>query len=251
MSNSPSIYAIIPARAGSKGVPGKNVKPLAGYPLIAYSIAAARMSGCIQRAIVSTDSGETAALGRRFGAEVPFLRPAEFAQDHSTDREFLVHAMDWLLTHEGHVPDYLVNLRPTTPLRDPAIIDQAIDRILSCPDATSLRSGHEAPDSPFKWFTSDSEGFFRNFAPEGAPPGYADLPRQVFPTVYIPNGYVDVLKPSIFLKSQDIHGERILAFFTAPCCEIDAPADWEYLEFQINRTLNAVLDFLRSTYPEE
>ena len=96
--------AIIPARGGSKGIPGKNIAPLLGHPLIAYSIAAAHASRGVSRTIVSTDSEEIAAISRRYGAEVPFMRPAELSTDISTDRDFLIHAINWLKEHENYGP---------------------------------------------------------------------------------------------------------------------------------------------------
>ncbi|MBT6052972.1 MAG: acylneuraminate cytidylyltransferase family protein, partial [Candidatus Scalindua sp.] len=122
--------AIIPARSGSKGVPRKNIYFLGGHPLIAYTIAAAVLSSYIERVIVSTDSEEIAGIARDYGAEVPFLRPLEFARDHSSDREYLLHTMQWFQDSEGHVPEYWVHLRPTTPLREVGIVDQAILEIM-------------------------------------------------------------------------------------------------------------------------
>ena len=227
------IFAIIPARGGSKGVPKKNIRPLAGYPLIAYSIAAARLCSRINRIIVSTDSKEIAELSRRYGAEVPFIRPAEFAGDLSPDRDFVIHALKWFEENEGAVPEYLVHLRPTTPLRDPALIDEAIAAIMSNPEATSLRSGHEAPESPFKWFMRGEEGYFYGFNPDDPRPGYTNLPRQTFPTVYIPDGYVDVLRTLFVLNSDDIHGNRIMGFVSPMCQEVDSLESFEFLEFQL------------------
>ena len=141
--SSEKVFAIIPARGGSKGVPKKNIRPLAGYPLIAYSIAAARLCSRIDRVIVSTDSEQIAELSRKYGAEVPFMRSPALAGNLSTDREFVIHALEWFGKNEAAVPDYLVHLRPTTPLRDPTLIDEAIAALMSDPEATSLRSGHE------------------------------------------------------------------------------------------------------------
>ena len=196
--SSEKVFAIIPARGGSKGVPKKNIRPLAGYPLIAYSIAAARLCSRIDRVIVSTDSEQIAELSRKYGAEVPFMRSPALAGNLSTDREFVIHALEWFGKNEAAVPDYLVHLRPTTPLRDPTLIDEAIAALMSDPEATSLRSGHEAPESPFKWFMRDEQGYFYGFNPDDPRPGYANLPRQIFPKVYIPDGYVDVLRTSLY-----------------------------------------------------
>lgn len=245
------ITGIIPARGGSKGVPGKNIRPLAGYPLIAYSIAAGMMSLRIDRVVVSTDSEEIAEISRRYGAEVPFMRPAEFASDHSRDREFVTHALEWFQVNEGSVPEFLAHLRPTTPLRDPALIDNAVDAIVSNPEATSLRSGHEAPDSPFKWFMLNEQGYFYGFNPDNPRTGYSNLPRQLFPKVYIPDGYVDVLRTSFVLGADDIHGTRIMGYILPVCIEVDAPEDFDFLQYSIEKKGSPLLEFLRSRYPKE
>ena len=113
-----NVLAIIPARSGSKGVPGKNIAILGGHPLIAFSIVAAKLAG-IERVLVSTDSEEYARMAKQYGAETPFLRPAEISSDQSTDFEFMRHAMDWMVDKENLAPEYWLHLRPTTPFRDP------------------------------------------------------------------------------------------------------------------------------------
>ena len=250
MPESVKVYAVIPARGGSKGVPKKNIRLLAGFPLIAFSIAGGVMSRLIERVIVSTDSPEIAEISRKYGAEAPFLRPKELAGDTAPDRDFVLHLLGWLQDNEGGVPDYLVHLRPTTPWRDAASIDDAIRTILADPSATSLRSGHEAPESPFKWFTRDARGYFHGFAPGDAPRDYSNLPRQLMPRVYIPDGYVDVLKTAFVLQAEELHGDRMIGYVSPACHEVDTVEDFEYLEFQANRTTCQVLDFLRAKYPE-
>lgn len=223
--------AIIPARSGSKGVPDKNVALLGGHPLISYSIAAAKLAG-IERVWVSTDSEEYAAVARRYGAETPFLRPAAISTDHSTDFEFMLHAMEWMAEHESEVLEYWLHLRPTTPLREPQVIRQAIDSILEHPEANSLRSGHEAPESPFKWFLKGEDGFFQGLR-DDLTPQKVNLPRQLFPSAYIPDGYIDIVRSSHVLHHQTLHGDRMLVFESPRCTEIDTRADFEYLEYQV------------------
>ena len=121
---------IIPARSGSKSVLKKNIELLAGYPLLAYSIIAARLSSKIQQTIVSTDSQEFADIARSYGADVPFLRPKEISRDDSLDIEYVRHALDWFQTHHGNQPEYIVILAPPTPLRDPVLIDAAIEKLI-------------------------------------------------------------------------------------------------------------------------
>ena len=155
------IIAIIPARSGSKTLIDKNIAKLSGHPLLAYSIAAAKISKKIDRIIVSTNSKKYAKIATYYGAEVPFLRPDEISNDFSSDREFLLHAMLWFKKNQKKVPEFWVHLRPTTPLRDPKIIDVAIDKIVDDDAATSLRSGHKAPESPLKWFKKNKKGYFK------------------------------------------------------------------------------------------
>lgn len=226
------IIAIIPARAGSKKVPKKNIKPLGGYPLIAYTILAAKKSKKINRVIVSTDSREIANIAERYGAEVPFLRPKKFATDQSTDLEFISHFLAWFKKEEGNIPKLLVHLRPTTPLREPLLIDNAIGYINKNKSATSLRSVHEMPESPRKAFEINNQ-FLTGLFPNDPRQEYYNLPRQAFPPAYHPNGYVDIVKPKFVMDNGTLHGPKILAFITPFTTEIDNSQDFEYLQFII------------------
>src|SRR3972149_11434895 len=123
------ILALTPARGGSKGIPRKNIRLFAGYPLIAWSIAAAKLASSVTRVIVSTDDPEIAAVARECGAETPFLRPSELAQDATTDLPVFEHALKWMEEVEGYHPDIIVQLRPTSPIRPRTMVDDAI-RIL-------------------------------------------------------------------------------------------------------------------------
>jgi len=241
------IYAIIPARGGSKGVPGKNIKPLGGYPLLAYSIAAAAISKSIDRVIVSTDSEEIAEISKRYGAEIPFMRPTQFAGDRSSDRDFVVHAIDWFEKNEGKAPEYFIHLRPTTPLRDPKIMDEAVTLMKNSSKATSLRSAHPCSESPFKWFLKKDDGFYTGINTDDM--DLLNQPRQLFPVVYIPDGYVDVLSTS-FVKSQEkgIHGQFVLSFVSPVCREVDSLDDFEALEFQIKKHGSPLLDYLKKNF---
>tara|TARA_B100000315_G_C14510149_1_gene556587 strand:- start:293 stop:1060 length:768 start_codon:yes stop_codon:yes gene_type:complete len=247
--------AIIPARGGSKGIPQKNIKLLKGFPLVAYSIASAKLSKKIERVLVSTDSEEIAEIAVHFGAEVPFLRPAEYASDNSIDRDVVVHAMEWFSDNEKEMPEHWVYLRPTTPLRDPHLIDKAILQITNTPSSTSLRSGHKAPESPFKWFEKDSNGFFlplypenSNLAPSKTILEYSNLPRQLFEPVYVPNGYVDIIKASFALNSQQFFGKKMIGFETQECQEVDTLDELKYIEFQLENSGSTLLDFLQKSF---
>ena len=230
-------------------MPKKNILPLIGYPLVAYSIAAAAISKQIERCIVSTDSEEIADTARRYGAEVPFLRPAEHAGDQSPDSAWVLHLIGWLEENEGRVPEFLVHLRPTTPLREPSVIDAAISEMKNRPGATSLRSAHPAPESPFKWFVRDESGYFKGIL-AGQSNEDINKPRQLFPDVYVPDGYVDILKTSFIRESGILHGEKMLGFISPQCHEVDTFEDFEFLQFEIERNGSFLYNYLKSNFPK-
>ena len=240
-----NIIAVIPARSGSKGVPDKNIKLLAGKPLIAYSIAVAKKSKLINRTIVSTDSKKYASLAKEYGAEVPFLRPAELAGDTSTDYEFVKHLLDWLKSNENCQPDYLVHLRPVVPLRDSRIIDSAIEAFINNTEATSLRSAHEMSETAYKKFEIEGN-YFKAVGSDSFELDALNEPRQKYFKTYDPNGYVDVLKTSFVLSENKIHGNRVMPLITPMSYEIDAEEDFEYLEWQINRNDEIIRKLFRA-----
>ena len=211
------IFSIIQARGGSKRIPKKNLKLLGGYPLIAYSIAASRLCKSVQRTIVSTDSKEIARVAKKYGAEVPFMRPAKFAQDHSTDLDVFSHAIKWLEKEGGSLPDLLVQLRPTTPLRDPVLIGEAIKKIKNNPQANSLRSAHQVGQPPQKMFQISTAGFWNGFFPN-----YSQL-----------------------------FGPKIFAFITPHISDIDHTEDIEHAEYILQKNPNPLFDYLSKNFPQE
>jgi CMP-N,N'-diacetyllegionaminic acid synthase len=229
------VVALIPARAGSKGVPDKNIRPLGGRPLMEWSIAACKRSKLIDRVIVSTDSTAYAALAIDGGAEAPFLRPAPISDDRSTDYEFVVHALDWLAQHGGE-PAFVVHVRPTTPFRDPAVMDRAIRAFQGAADATALRSVHEMAESAYKAFEVGAGGYLRKLGSADTSLDAANNARQAFPATYQGNGYVDVLSTAFIRKSQSIHGTRVLSFVTPAVTEVDTLREFEFLEFELARS---------------
>lgn len=244
------VIAIIPARSGSKGIKNKNLADLGGFPLISYSIIAARLSKRIDRILISTDSEQYAEIGRKFGAEVPFLRPPELSGDSATDRDFMVHSMKWVMDHEGKLPEYWVHLRPTTPLRDPIHLDAAIDALDRLPEATALRSAHACPESPFKWFRINQEGYLTALTSEDTQLDKFNMPRQNYPQVYIPDGYVDVVKSSFVMKSEFFHGDKVLAYESPFCTEVDSADELELLKFQLQKFGSPLLDYLNKNFKQ-
>lgn len=245
------IIGLVPARSGSKGVSKKNIKPLKGYPLVAYAICASKLTGGISRTIVSTDSLEIADISKKYGAEVPFLRPAEISQDNSTDLELFQHVIEWFSKNEDRIPNLMVHLRPTTPLRDPREIDKAINLAIERSESTSLRSAHELAESPHKVFQIDGSGFLKGFFPDDPRPEYYNLPRQSFPKAYHPNGYVDIIKADFVRRHNSLHGQNMLGFITPLTGEVDRIEDFEFLEYHLGRYSNPVYEYLRKNYPAE
>jgi CMP-N,N'-diacetyllegionaminic acid synthase len=224
------IFALIPARAGSKGLKDKNIKLLAGHPLMAFSIAAAKRCKNINRVIVSTNSKQYADIAKKYGAEVPFLRPEEISQDKSTDYDFVKHALDWFSENEGRLPQMLVHLRPTTPLRQVKYIQDAVEIVKKDTDATALRSVHKMSESAYKMFEIEN-GILKRVGTSSFELDRANDPRQGFTDTYFPNGYVDVLKTSFILENKKIHGNRVFGYVTPFGAEVDGPEDFEYLEY--------------------
>lgn len=241
------VVAIIPARAGSKGVKNKNIRCLKGYPMLAYSIAACKMCPEITRIIVSTDSEQYAEIARYYGAETPFLRPAKLAGDHSTDIEFMEHAIGWLYENEQSVPEYFVHIRPTYPLREVEVVRKAIELFRADATATSLRSAHLASNTPYKWFNLREDGYYKSIR-DDLTLDEANNPRQAFPDVYIPDGYVDILRTSFIVKNDLMHGDRMIGYVVPGGVDIDAMKDLEYLEYYMTDHTSPILDYLRENY---
>jgi N-acylneuraminate cytidylyltransferase len=218
------VLALIPARGGSKSIPLKNLLMVAGKPLIAHTIEQALNSRKITRTIVSTDHEEIAAVAREFGAEVPFMRPTEFALDWSPDIDVFRHAVEWLRDHQGYEPELIVHLRPTGPVRRVELIDQAIETMLSASAVDSLRSVNRAVQTPYKMWSVD-QGILRPLLQlEGTTEPY-NLPRQQLPQVYWQNGYVDIVRPRTVLRGL-MSGGSILPFIVdEPMLEIDYEDD--------------------------
>ena len=236
------IVAVIPARAGSKGVVDKNIKLLAGHPLLSYSIAAARLTSSIDRIIVSTDSKEYASIAREYGAEAPFLRPDEISGDTSTDYDVIRHLFDWMLCNEGKLPEYVVHLRPTTPLREVTYIEAAIERMKHSNSATALRSIHEMSATAYKSFEIE-KGYLKCICSGSLDIEAANLPRQAFNKTYQANGYVDVIKTAYIIENNKLHGDQVIAFVTPRVVEVDTVADFYYLEYLAAKE-SAIVDAL-------
>lgn len=227
------VLALIPARGGSKSIPRKNIRPFAGHPLIAYSIAAGLCAETVTRVIVSTDDDEIAAVARRYGAETPFLRPDEYSQDNTPDLPVFQHALNWLEEHEGYRPEIVVHLRPTSPFRRVSHIDEAVYRLMARPEADAVRTVCVPFQNPFKMWRIEPDGFMRPLGVElGIPHEPYNQPRQMLPEVYWQTGYVDVAWSDTILVKDSMTGERILPLIIDPSqwIDIDSADDWRRAE---------------------
>ncbi len=231
----PEVLAIIPARGGSKGIPRKNIRSFAGHPLIAWSIAAGLQAESVTRVIVSTDDEEIAGVARRYGAETPFLRPAEFAQDHSLDLPAFTHALSWLAENQGYQPELVVQLRPTSPIRPRSLVDEAVRTLLANPAADSVRGVVPAGQNPHKMWRIDAESGYMHglLTVEGVPEPY-NAPRQVLPPVFWQTGHIDVMRPQVFAAGS-MSGNRILPVMIDPAytVDIDNLRDWARSEWLV------------------
>ena len=205
------VLALIPARGGSKGLPNKNILPLGGHPLIAWSIAAAKATPGIGRVVVSTDSPEIARISREYGAETPFLRPADLAGDFTTDLETFVHALNWLDSEEGYNPDLVFQLRPTSPIRFLGEMQTCLRLLREHPEAQSVRTVTPSPVTPYKMWLVD--GPDQPMRPLLSVPGMAEpynMPRQKLPATWWQTGTYDLIRTEVIRKQGSMSGSCIL-----------------------------------------
>ncbi|MBI3739412.1 MAG: acylneuraminate cytidylyltransferase family protein, partial [Chloroflexi bacterium] len=223
------VLVIIPARGGSKGIPRKNIRNFAGYPLIAWSIAAAKQSKSVTRVIVSTDDEEIAAVAREWGAETPFMRPAELAQDKTLDLPVFEHALKWLEEIEGYKPKVVVQLRPTSPIRPRGLVDDAIKILLDHKDADCVRGVVPAAQNPFKMWRFKGEG--QPLEPLLKVKGIAEpynAPRQILPPVYWQTGHIDAIRLKTIMRKHSLTGDVVYPLVIDPryTVDIDNLSDW-------------------------
>ncbi len=233
--NCAEVLAVIPARGGSKGIPRKNIRPFAGHPLVAYSIAAGLQAKLVTRVVVSTDDEEIAAVSRRYGAEVPFLRPAELAQDQSADQPFMQHALAWLAEREDYHPEVVVQLRPTSPVRPKTCVDDAVRLLLEHPQADSVRGVVPSGQNPYKMWRLDEAGFMTPLLQADGLAEPYNAPRQALPQTYWQTGHVDAIRVSMIFEKNSLSGDRIFPLLLDPryTVDIDNLNDWRRAEWLV------------------
>ena len=227
------VLGVITARGGSKGLPGKNIKPLLGKPLIAYTIEAAKASGVFDRIILSTDDPKIAEVAKEYGCEVPFLRPKELATDTAGHLEVMQHAVNWLKGREGYYPDYCMILQPTSPMRQPHHIKEAVESIQNR-GADSVFSVAKLPEeySQYKAMLLDKDGYLRLTTGE---PIYKRVARrqEVVPNYYSA-GIIYLFKTDlIFDKTNpNMYGDKVLPYVVEDkfAVDINTPEEWQEAE---------------------
>ena len=220
------VLAIVQARGGSKGLPNKNLLPLGGHPLIAYSVTSALRARQVARTIVSTDSDAIADVARTYGADVPFRRPAGIAADDTPDLPVFEHALEWLWQHERYRPRLVVQLRPTTPLRPSGLIDRAIELLDADAQADSVRGVTTPKQTPYKMWRAGTDGRLQPLLSSELPEPY-NMPRQKLPPVLWQTGHIDVIRTATILDQHSLTGQRVRPIAIEPryCIDIDSVDD--------------------------
>ena len=231
----PEVLALIPARGGSKGIPHKNIRLFAGYPLISYSIAAALQAETVTRVVVSTDDPEIAEVAHHFGAETPFMRPAELAADRSTDLPVFQHALNWLAEHEKYHPEIILHLHATSPVRPHGFIDRAVRLLREHPEAECVRSVIPPVQTPYKMWRIDPQS--GRMLPLLTVPGIIEpynTPRQLLPPTYLQTGHANAIRPATILGGS-MTGQVILPIIVDAAYEVDMDTleDWERGEWLV------------------
>jgi N-acylneuraminate cytidylyltransferase len=229
------IITLIPARGGSKGIPRKNIAALSGKPLIAHSIEYSLKCPLIHRTIVSSDDGEIIETAKKYGAEVPFVRPKHLAMDDTQDFPVFYHAVDWLKNNENYIPDLIIQLRPTSPIRPAGLLEEAIALMEKNPQADCLRTVVDSPITPYKTWIKDN-GCIKPFVQLDGKESF-NMPRQDLPEVLWHNGVIDIIRSRTILEKRSVSGDYILPFLmneTQLTVDIDRPVDLIIAESILN-----------------
>ena len=228
-----NIYTVIPARGGSKSIPKKNIKLLYGKPLIEYSIEYSLKCPLVAHTIVSTDSEEIAEIAKSCGAEVPFIRPGELAQDDTPDYPVFRHALNTLEDLYSEQIDIVISMRPTSPLRPPGLIEKGIALLQRFPEANSVRSVAPSKEHPFRQWRTIGE-YIVGYETEVLE-AY-NLPRQQLPPVFFQTGDIEIIRRETLL-SGSISGEHILPLIikSEEVLDIDNISDWHKAGEQFQR----------------
>jgi CMP-N,N'-diacetyllegionaminic acid synthase len=221
----PSVVALIPARAGSERVPDKNVRPLAGHPLLAYAVATARQAEIFDRVVCSTDSGKVAEVAQRYGADVPFLRPAAFATSTSPDIEWITHALDQL--EERY--DLFAIVRATNPFRGPDALRRGFDQLLATPEADSIRAVERVKQHPGKMWLLEGKTMRPLLDQSHLDVAWHAGQYQALPEVYVQNSALEIAWTRVVSQTGTREGRVVAPYLTTGFegFNIDEEDDWD------------------------
>jgi CMP-N-acetylneuraminic acid synthetase len=226
----PSAVAFVPARSGSERVRNKNVRPLAGHPLLAYAIETARLSDCFERVVVSTDSEEIAAVARWYGADVPFLRPPEYATSTSPDIEWLAYTLE----HLEERYDLFALIRATNPFRGPDVVRRGLAQLLAAPGADSIRAVELVKQHPGKmWLLSDDGRTMLPLLDQSElDVAWHAGQYQALPEVYVQNSALEIAWTRVVTEAGTREGKVLAPFLTDGLegFNVDDEDDWERAE---------------------
>jgi len=231
-----SVLAIIPARSGSKGIKKKNIKNLNNHPLLAYSICIALESKKINNVICSTDTEEIKEIAQEYGAKVPFLRPKAISNDNSRDIDFILHCVNFLSEQKQQLPELIVLLRPTSPLRKLETLNNSIRTMQKYKQYDSLRSVCEAKDTPYKmWKIEKVSNSLKPILHLENDPEPFNSPRQKLPLVYWQTGQIEIIRLQSLIDSNSISGKNIypLIVDSQMSVDIDSISDFRLAEEKI------------------
>lgn len=217
-----SCIAIISARGGSKGIPGKNIRPVAGMPLIAWTVRAARESRVFGRIVVSTDSPDIAEAAKQCGAEIPFMRPAELAADDTPGIDPVVHAVRWLESHEQHEPEWVMLLQPTSPLRTSVDIQDAFS-LAQRTDADAVVSVTTVHDHPYWMKRILPDGRMEDFIRQERPTSR----RQDLPEAFAVNGALYLVRRTVLLEQETLFPTNTHALIMPRERSLDVDTPWD------------------------
>lgn len=229
------VLAIIPARGGSKGLPRKNILDLCGKPMIAYSVEAALKSKYVDRVVVSTEDEEIATIARRYGAEVPFMRPDELAQDKTPGMDPILYTVERLSREFFYYPDYILLLQPTSPLRTAVHIDEAIDLLFENKRTFDSLISVTELEHPVLWNkVIGPSGQMKDYVKHDK--RFAQL-RQEIDKVYRLNGAIYIAKTDVLLETKDFETDRTMGYVMdrLSSVDIDTKIDFKWAEFLMQK----------------
>jgi CMP-N,N'-diacetyllegionaminic acid synthase len=221
----PSAIALIPARAGSERVKDKNIRPLAGHPLLAYAIATARQAGIFDRVVCSTDSGKIAEVAQRYGADIPFLRPSELATSTSPDIEWLTYTLEQLGEHY----DLFAIVRATNPFRGPDVLQRGLQQLLATPEADSIRAVELVKQHPGKMWVVDGKVMRPLLEQSHLDVAWHAGQYQALPEIYVQNSALEIAWTRVVSQTGTREGRVVAPFLTSghEGFNIDDEDDWE------------------------